>query len=161
MCGNFGLLSLGEVDANADADEFKKPVSEADELEKALNASMHEVSRLHGLKEAKKSTAINDRNDNDAMLSENPEDLISVSPLSILQNQTSSTEIRGGQAGGYSSFEYKRKTARTLHPPVTTRVRMAARKRHPLAADLAAQYVSARHGQHLDPSSVITGRPIL
>lgn len=159
MCGNFGLLSLGEApQASGATDDFKKEVSEEDELEKALSASMHEVSKLQGGKEVKKTTAVNDRNDNDGGPTENPEDLLTVTPLSILQNQTSSTEIRGGQAGGYSTFEFKYNRAkRCLEQPIATRVRMAARKRHPLAADLAAKYLSARGGRQIDSESVLTG----
>ena len=160
MCGNFGLLSLGEApQASGATDDFKKETSEEDDLEKALNASIHEVSRLQGGKEVKKTTtAVNDKLDAEGGLSENPEDLLTVTPLSILQNQTASTEVRGGQAGGYSSFEYKYNRAKgCLEQPIATRVRMAARKRHPLAADLAAKYLSARNGRQIDPDSVLTG----
>jgi hypothetical protein len=85
-------------------------------------------------------------------------------PLIVLQSQTACTEIRGGQAGGYSTLEYAASTGRDTQvhrsgaldnqegttsfpitsgpPPKNMRVRLVARKRHPLAADLAALYVN-------------------
>jgi hypothetical protein len=67
-------------------------------------------------------------------------------PLHILEAQTASTEIRGGQAGGISSLEYYSRTSASHHDnemllnPKATRVRCVARKRVPLSSDLAALY---------------------
>ena len=58
-----------------------------------------------------------------------------LSPLQILAAQTSSTEIRGGQAGGISSFDHRQDG-----PVIATRSRYVARKRYPLAADLIKVY---------------------
>ncbi|CAM9560313.1 unnamed protein product, partial [Ectocarpus fasciculatus] len=55
--------------------------------------------------------------------------------LQILAAQTSSTEVRGGQAGGISSFDH-----RQGGPVIVTRSRYVARKRYPLAADLIKVY---------------------
>ena len=59
----------------------------------------------------------------------------------ILCEMISSTEIRGGQAGGLSAFEF----ASEPDPsgPTVARVRAIARKRHPLAVDLKAQFERA------------------
>jgi hypothetical protein len=97
-------------------------------------------------------------------------------PLTVLQSQTACTEIRGGQAGGYSTLEYLPSRGQLPHPhsqrldhqegpssfpiadsipPKNMRVRMVARKRHPLAADLAALYL-ARGGTIPDEASTIT-----
>ncbi len=162
MCGNFGLLSLGEA-PKPDSVElsdgiFKKPKVQTDALDQSLNESMHEVSRLHGLSKKdkdKKSSASN----GDGAVSTTDDDLAIISPVSILRAQTSSTEIRGGQAGGYSSFEYKQSAVgeRVIPTPLTTRVRTVARKRHPLAADLANHYLNARGGRAPESSSTLTG----
>lgn len=93
--------------------------------------------------------------------SENTDDIVRdymLPPLRILESQTSATEVRGGQAGGYSSIESKpvRNAAAAgedinavmpstiatspSYTPSNCRVRLVARKRHPLAADLAKLY---------------------
>jgi hypothetical protein len=160
MCGNFGLLSLGEapktdsVELNEQGGVFKKPKVQTDALDQSLNESMHEVSRLHGLSKKDKDK----KPSNGDAVSTIDEDLAIISPVSILRAQTSSTEIRGGQAGGYSSFEYKQSVVDRLIPtPLTTRVRTVARKRHPLAADLANHYLNARGGKAPEQSSTLTG----
>lgn len=64
-------------------------------------------------------------------------------PIDILEAQTAATEIRGGQAGGYSSIEWP--TLEDNVPvckPISCRVRCVARKRWPLAADLSKLYKS-------------------
>lgn len=57
-------------------------------------------------------------------------------PLKILEAQTASTEVRGGQAGGISIFEYPSSGGE----PNVNRVRLVARKRWPLAKNLAEEY---------------------
>ena len=144
MCGNFGLLQLGITTLVAfpeinDDVGFKKVASidDFDQLGMSLHESLHEVSRLHGLRVSRDAIDWNENDETkevDTMTASK-----SLSPLSILQSQTASTEIRGGQAGGYSSLEYDdvRRDDVTI---ISKRVRLVARKRHALAADLAALY---------------------
>eukprot|EP01031_Cornospumella_fuschlensis_P033081 gene33081-40016_t len=134
MCGNFGLLSLGAGAAPADTSShheksFHKQTSPGDS---SLHESMHEVAKTQGMR-------YQEQTDNDSTKQE------LINPLKILEAQTACTEIRGGQAGGFSTIEYK--IARKEHEsryeamfnasivavPEMTRVRMVARKRHPLA----------------------------
>lgn len=78
--------------------------------------------------------------DNDIMEDDKTPTLLP--PLNILEAQTASTEIRGGQAGGISSLEYRvmdEVNGMSVNPRVT-RVRCVARKRVPLSSDLAALY---------------------
>jgi hypothetical protein len=80
-----------------------------------------------------------------------------LSPLQILRAQTSSTEVRGGQAGGISSIDHPQppqslggrgrgdtKGAGQRAGPraevIVARSRCVARKRYPLAADLVEQF---------------------
>lgn len=111
MCGNFGLLKLlKNYQKSHENDERVKVVEkmgdEEDNLDASLHRSMHEVSRLHGIRVA---TDIKDEKDeNNLLISEikliSPVDVLS--PATILHSQTVATEIRGGQAGGISTFEY-------------------------------------------------------
>ena len=144
MCGNFGLLQLGTSTLvpspdTDDSEKLRKLASndDFDRLGISRHDSLHEVSRLHGLRVSAHGTGWNE--------DQLPKEVDSVptskslSPLTILQSQTASTEIRGGQAGGYSSLEYDdvRRDDMTI---TSKRVRIVARKRHALAADLAALY---------------------
>jgi hypothetical protein len=65
-------------------------------------------------------------------------------PIDILEAQTAATEIRGGQAGGYSSIEWPPVLGDNVPvcKPISCRVRCVARKRYPLAADLSKLYKS-------------------
>jgi hypothetical protein len=160
MCGNFGLLALGLTATNPENSShhnssFHKPASASDRLDMSINESMHEVSRLEGIRFR------NDLKDEDV---EEP-----LSAIKILEAQTACTEIRGGQAGGFSSIEYKLVknnskshfdalfAASEVAIPTMHRVRMVARKRHPLAADLSKLYVNHRHGTLPNPKDTITG----
>lgn len=161
MCGNFGLLLLGlkasTVDTSSHNESFHKKKPSTDGLDKSINESMHEVSRLQGIRYR------------DSAHADEIEQQEFVAPLKILEAQTACTEIRGGQSGGFSSIEYKyEKSKNRSHfdtlfgPPIVavptaTRVRMVARKRHPLAADLAQLYLRQRHGKQLSPKDTITG----
>lgn len=142
MCGNFGLLQVGVpalpgnesyvVSADDRGVEIK---SKHDLLDFSFHESLHEVSRLHGLR------LTEDVDESLFPVGSNHGAKTSsvLSPLIILESQTASTEIRGGQAGGYSSLEYEGIV--TKDPTMKTRrVRLVARKRHALAKDLAALY---------------------
>ena len=142
MCGNFGLLQLGTTTPVVfpDVDQvntFKRPAAfnEIDLLGSSLHESLHEVSRLHGLRVSQRELHCELPSDKTIAIAKPT----ALSPLLILEAQTASTEIRGGQAGGYSSFEYDdlRKESAVM---TTKRVRLVARKRHALAADLAALF---------------------
>lgn len=165
MCGNFGLLALANSSQapqeNTSQHSFHKPRTAKDELDASVSESMHQVSRLQGMR-------YNEQAD-ETVYSPTGIDKM-MSPVKILEAQTACTEIRGGQAGGYSSIEYKYLQqehqsrfeamfgSQTIAIPKNYRVRMVARKRHPLAADLSALYMRQRGGQHPDPKSTITGK---
>lgn len=163
MCGNFGLLSLGTTvntseNSSHHNESYHKPRVQQDELDMSVSASMHQVSKLNGIRVL-----------NEDQIGEKEE---MISPLTILEAQTACTEIRGGQAGGYSSIEYKYQKAEhqshfdsmfsssTVAVPIYNRVRMVARKRHPLAADLSQLYLTNRGGKVPDARSTITGKII-
>jgi hypothetical protein len=169
MCGNFGLLVLASTSTanpipESSQHSFHKPNVSKDELDDSVSESMHQVSRLQGLR-------YNDQNPTDAARASATEKLLS--PVKILEAQTACTEIRGGQAGGYSSIEYKSVKqqhqsqfeavfgAASISIPKNFRVRMVARKRHPLAADLSALYMHNRGGKEPDPNGTITGKLII
>lgn len=149
MCGNFGLLLLRTSSSFNDdtvvrnvtvENDIAVPTSDdlRDSLSLTLHESLHEVSRLHGLRV---STDAGDKlqldNSRDKAATNLQNNLLS--PLLILESQTASTEIRGGQAGGYSCLEYESLSNKNLTIS-TKRVRLVARKRHALAADLASLY---------------------
>ncbi len=50
MCGNFGLLMLGQGAQNAgdDGHNFVKKATSQDDLDKSMAETLHEVSKLHG-----------------------------------------------------------------------------------------------------------------
>jgi hypothetical protein len=89
-------------------------------------------------------------------------------PSKILQHQTSSTELRGGQAGGFSSLEYQSNNIistfsnhnamdEDYSTPTPVRVRCVAKKRSPLAADLTRLYLKAGGRDNLS-NSITTGK---
>lgn len=153
MCGNFGLLQIGlAVPTNAQSIEAEliddngivNPGLEKkqDSLDMSLHESLHEVSRLRGLRLSERFDIPREISEQSVLSSKQPKNQSTVkllSPLVILQSQTASTEIRGGQAGGYSSIEYDGKNGKDASMNVK-RVRLVARKRHALAADLANLY---------------------
>ena len=160
MCGNFGLLQIGvpaspgnqSYVVSAD-DRGVERQSKHDLLDFSFHESLHEVSRLHGLRLPEDvdetflpiTSAHGAKKLNTRLL---------LSPLKILESQTASTEIRGGQAGGYSSLEYE--GIITKDPTMKTRrVRLVARKRHALAADLAALY-KKKGGRSPSDSATLT-----
>ena len=113
-----------------------------DSLDISLHESLHEVSRLRGLRLSDRfdiPKEISEQSDLSTKRLKNQSILKLLSPLVILQSQTASTEIRGGQAGGYSSIEYDGQDSKDVSMNVM-RVRLVARKRHALAADLANLY---------------------
>lgn len=168
MCGNFGLLALANnsqaPQENTSQHSFHKPKTARDDLDASVSESMHQVSRLQGMR-------YNEQADETAYSPTGIDKMLS--PVKILEAQTACTEIRGGQSGGYSSIEYKylqqeHKSrfeamfgSQLIAIPKNYRVRMVARKRHPLAADLSALYMRQRGGQHPDPTSTITGTTVV
>lgn len=164
MCGNFGLLALANNNQapqeNTSQHSFHKPRNAKDDLDASVSESMHQVSRLQGIR-------YNEQAEENAYSPTGLDKMLS--PVKILEAQTACTEIRGGQAGGFSSIEYKFKQqehqshfeamfgAQTIAIPKNYRVRMVARKRHPLASDLSALYMRQRSNKHPDPKSTITG----
>lgn len=182
MCGNFGLLSLGKI-VPVDSSVHAKPVAGVtvadDDLDKSLHESMQMVSNLQGVrvqgdhpawaKSTYKSSTHGYASANEDMQESDDK---AVSPLDILQSQTASTEVRGGQAGGYSSLEFdwvKKKSEsrmdmmgeQTVAIPHQHRVRCVARKRYPLAADLAGLFLKSRSGKGLDGTGTLSGKSLI
>lgn len=116
-----------------------------------LQESLHEVSRLHGLRV---STDAGDKLQLDNAVEKIKLRSKLLSPLLILESQTASTEIRGGQAGGYSCLEYEGHLKENMVIS-SKRVRLVARKRHPLAADLAVLY-KKRGGKTPNSSALLS-----
>ena len=148
MCGNFGLLLLGtsassientvvKIDSDVENGiEVSTKEDPNDLSDLILQESLHEVSRLHGLRV---STDAGDELQLDNAVKKTKLRCNLLSPLLILESQTASTEIRGGQAGGYSCLEYESNLKENMTIS-SKRVRLVARKRHALAADLAVLY---------------------
>ena len=175
MCGNFGLLALGPP-RPAETSVHNKPTVSDDDLDKSLHESMQMVSSLQGVrvqgdhpawaKSSYKSSTHGFANANENFHDDDDKPVL---PLNILESQTASTEVRGGQAGGFSSLEYtwvKKPAAGALGAvigetlqavPTSNRVRCVARKRYPLAADLAGLFLKTRSGKQLDSSGSLTG----
>lgn len=173
MCGNFGLVMLGKVGkASENVQDFTKKKKAMDDMDRSMHATLAEVSKLHGVR------VKGDPQWTHAVSSSGKYDIVSTSthhgrgellpPLFILQAQTASTEVRGGQAGGISSIEYKSGSSKgasgtgfgnqfggEINTPKMFRVRCVARKRFPLAADLAELFLKKNGGQP-DSSVAVT-----
>lgn len=174
MCGNFGLLMLGGgATSSTDSDHFVKKRAGDDNLDQTLHRTLHEVSRLHGLRMAgdpawTHNISTSGRYDVMEVTEHGPENAQILPPLKILEGQTAATEIRGGQAGGISTIEYirpgvsaaasdfeRRFAASAELVPSMSRVRHVARKRYPLARDLAKKCAeSARRAP--DVNNIVT-----
>jgi len=156
------------------ADEFEKKSAPQDAMDASLHQTLHEVSKLHGLR------VVGDANWTHNKSSSGKYNVIEstsahagnaemLKPLFILEAQTAATEVRGGQAGGISSIEYRKETstrtaqssyeakfAGAFEPiPNMFRTRCVARKRYPLAADLAKKFLK-KFGRQPDPSFAVT-----
>jgi hypothetical protein len=170
MCGNFGLLMLGRA-ATAGSPTAKPSDQSPTTLPAAspmssndigIDNQMLEVSRHGGIRVARtESNSMNGRRATSIVIGKRADEefdsTIILPPISILEAQTACTEIRGGQAGGYSCIEYKE--GLISNAPACTRVRMVARKRHPLAADLSKLF--AGKGGNPSASSVLTGSSVI
>ena len=175
MCGNFGLVMLGKVGKSSEnTQDFKKKAKKSDDMDISMHATLAEVSKLHGVR------VKGDPQWTHNISSSGKYDIVStsthhgrgelLSPLFILQAQTASTEVRGGQAGGISSIEYKSGTSKKgsgasgfenkfeggeINTPKMFRVRCVARKRYPLASDLAELFLK-KNGGEPDSSVAVT-----
>lgn len=104
MCGNFGLLYLHNKNNNDNSDKNHDNINQAsvdDEL--IMNSSYNGNDITQHVANEVIVTQIFEGNINKNV---NSKTIILKEPLLILQHQAANTEIRGGQAGGYSSFEY-------------------------------------------------------
>jgi hypothetical protein len=182
MCGNFGLVMLGKVGkTSTNTQEFTKKEKKNDDMDNSMHATLQEVSKLHGVR------VKGDPQWTHNISSSGKYDIVSASthhgrgdllpPLFILEAQTASTEVRGGQAGGISSIEYKnggsnegtsfidkvnggssfenRFEGKEINAPKMFRVRCVARKRYPLAGDLAGLFLK-KNGGEPDSSVAVT-----
>jgi hypothetical protein len=175
MCGNFGLLMLGkeESDKGPVANEFEKTKKPQDAMDVSLHQTLHEVSKLHGLRvvgDAQWTHNISTSGKYNVIesTSSHAGSAPLLDPLFILEAQTAATEVRGGQAGGISSIEYTQSKAAGGSSgydakfssggesiPNMFRVRAVARKRYPLAKDLAQKFLD-RFGRQPDSSLAVT-----
>jgi hypothetical protein len=174
MCGNFGLLMLGKEQSDTvPADEFEKTKKPQDAMDVSLHQTLHEVSKLHGLRvvgDAQWTHNISSSGKYNVIESTSSHAGTAqlLEPLFILEAQTAATEVRGGQAGGISSIEYRQAKARAAGShfdakfsaggdviPDMFRVRAVARKRYPLARDLAQKFLD-RYGRQPDSSVAVT-----
>jgi len=165
MCGNFGLLYLHDKNNNDNSDENTNNNhdnnNQASADDKLMMNSSYNNDIIHNANEVIVAQ-IFERNINNNIYSKT---MILKEPLLILQHQAANTEIRGGQAGGYSSFEYtkchnsKATTYETAYSqiPDITRIRAVARKRVPLAGDLTAKYLQTRKGRRMGFDKTLTG----
>jgi len=164
------MLGKETTDSATPVDEFEKTKKPQDQMDVSLHQTLHEVSKLHGLR------VVGDANWTHNVSSNGKYNVIEstsshagtapmLDPLFILEAQTAATEVRGGQAGGISSIEYKLSQAKKSSGgsgfeakfsgggdavPSMFRVRAVARKRYPLARDLAQKFINRFGGQ---PSS--------
>eukprot|EP00808_Paulinella_micropora_P025691 g57099.t1 len=150
MCGNFGLIcfctsSVDAVCSNKEKGKLKREPSyqfDSNFLDAAVMKNVDAVERNHG---GRSSTGI--KLDNN---------LATLPVLTILEAQTRSTQVRGGQAGGYSTMEYPADFRKQLNPFIRwKRVRLVALKRTQFSQDLAAHYHKSG-GRNPSPDSVFT-----
>lgn len=179
MCGNFGLLLLGKNTLNEEVRAL--PAPHRDAAWEITRETMKLVSDTGGLIIAQDLPAhlYLNNGSGDAPMSMGSSPIASsrkradeggsgkasrrfhftqpklLSPLKILEQQTAMTEVRGGQAGGYSLIEHRDKVALAAgtipSKAIVNRVRLVARKRILLAADLTQTYLSQTAGH--DPAS--------
>lgn len=128
MCGNFGLILLRQAQFQVE-NQIK---SSSFHLDDSVHESMQRVASTHGLRVA--STHGQESNELESICNSSVPALLDV--IDILESQTANTELRGGQAGGFSSIQYPMDDSKPLHK----RVRCVARKRYPLSRDLASMY---------------------
>jgi hypothetical protein len=148
--------AASKIPTNASAGDatsqlFLAKHAETDKAEKSLNKSVHEVGRLRGVRVLGKENWTKNRSSDGLLFEPAPVDVKNMlNSLQILEAQAACTEIRGGQAGGISCLE-------TVAPfeAKMTRVRCVARKRHPLAADLAKLY-QKNSGKLPSPANDVT-----
>ena len=167
MCGNFGLLYLHDKNNNDNSGENtnnnhdnNNQASADDKL--MMNSSYNGNDIIQHNANEVIVAQIFERNIDNNIYSKT---IILKEPLLILQHQAANTEIRGGQAGGYSSFEYTKchNSKATTYEieynqiPDITRIRAVARKRVPLAGDLTAKYLQTRKGRRMAFDKTFTG----
>ena len=137
MCGNFGLLFI-KNQSNKDAEQTEDdaiaafspkgvhPQDSAMAIKHTRKVSFHETDQSRDFSFG--SAACSKKEYDEVTLQDVPEveepqspashDPL-INPLLILEAQAANTEIRGGQAGGYSSIQYERVknlTPAALHP---------------------------------------------
>ena len=112
-------------------------------LDESAHAVMQRVASVHGLRisETGESATPSGKLAVDQVLG----------VLAVLESQTANTELRGGQAGGFSSI-YSPRNGEPLH----TRVRCVARKRHPLSRDLASMFEKSANASSSTKDGVIS-----
>ena len=131
MCGNFGLLFIKNTASSdtstAKAEEPKIVSPFAYQPGVAVESSADALplsSEDRQFRQRRVSFSIDVRDDDDSNSRTDSVHSMVVkdplrNPLHILESQASNTEIRGGQAGGYSSLEYeklKNTSPMAMHP---------------------------------------------
>lgn len=109
MCGNFGLLFVkNQASENVENDDAKSKSRfvTSDGFEKIESEENYVRNRTVSFSLPDGHADRTEHNEDAAF--ELPKQSSLRSPLMILEAQAANTEIRGGQAGGYSSLEYER-----------------------------------------------------
>lgn len=173
-CGNFGLLLLGKNECDSERRPLPPQTKDAGDASVIQRETMKAVSETGGLVlaqdlpshlylnsgggdggSAPPSPSVSSRKILPRKFHYVQPDLHT--PLKIMESMTAMTEIRGGQAGGYSVIEHTNKEALMrgeLPPdPVVKRVRAVARKRVPLAGDLTKKYLEETGGHDPLPTT--------
>jgi hypothetical protein len=167
MCGNFGLLFLKNQSTDSDKAE-PEPENGDRKKDVTRNGFMQVEREEHSVKTRTVSFGNHDGLTEENEDAETGESAISVSkdplrsPLLILEAQAANTEIRGGQAGGYSSLEYQRvkntspaamhPVGETVHSPFRSTHSVGSSTHSKIVSNLAANPKhSGRSRQHSNP----------
>jgi hypothetical protein len=149
MCGNFGLLFL--KNQTADSENAEPEPQDGDRKKDVSRNGFMQVEREeHNVKTRTVSFGKHDGLPEDNEDTETGESAITSSkdalrsPLLILEAQAANTEIRGGQAGGYSSLEYQRvkNTSPAAMHPVGETVHSPFRSTHSVGSSTHSKIVS-------------------
>jgi hypothetical protein len=142
MCGNFGLLFIKNPPIEGTDNEVSERTSK-----KGPNTTgftpLDEEEQVVRTRTVSFSETVNPKPEQDTgrrvgfTTTEEAKDELR-NPLLILEDQTANTEIRGGQAGGYSSLEYERvkNSAPVATHPIGETVHSPFRSTHSVSGDM-------------------------
>ena len=133
MCGNFGLLLLKQSQFQVE-NQINDSINSSAHLDDSVHESMQRVASTNGLRIEESNKQ--DLHQAGSVRNESSQPAL-LDVVDILEAQTANTELRGGQAGGFSSISYPIDSSKD---PQHKRIRCVARKRYPLSRDLASLY---------------------